>query len=170
MNALRFGLEIEVEYRKFRYPYDGLSLPAGWQFGTDLSVHEKYGRELRSPILTRYPNDLLKTILSEIKRNGGEINSTCGTHIHFSGIELSDIQRFQLTEFLIKKIPNWQSRNYWCRFVGKYKVIRTVNEREMHYEARIFNGSLNPRAIRQYFKILLKGLGSVGADSSFPGL
>lgn len=172
-NKMKFGLEVE-----FAGPFRHLSLvPKTFEIGTDATVlssshnlsRTHRGLELRSKTFEIFPAQDLKDTLKLIKFHQGHITSTCGTHIHFSGKKLN--MRL-LRKNLLQCIDNWEERDRWCRSENcyKYKVIRAVNPLDNHYEARIFNGTLNFRAICRYFKILLKCFEMQGFRYSIPGL
>ena len=172
---MKLGIEVEFvvpnnSKLKNRFTFNKKS--GIWTIGTDGSLlsgsgkHNFNGLELRSSILgdNWFPD--LKSILNEIVENKGETTKTCGIHFHFSG--LGQVNRIAFINNMNKLYPNmtWKSRKKWCatlpsaREKEKYQILRLVNMD--HYECRSFNGTLNPRAILQYYRILLSVLSKDG--------
>lgn len=164
---MKFGLEIEFASTADRYLFRNDSFETGTDSTASYGMME--GLELRSYTFEVFPKKDLQSILNKIKNHDSRITVGCGTHIHFSG---KQFDLYQLRNDLLKRTRNWSQRNIWCRDESswKYKVVRTVEADSYHYEARIFNASLNFRAICQYFKILLECFRCQGFNYSIPDL
>ncbi len=81
-----------------------------WQIKTDSSINGNNGFEVVSPILTKDRIEEVKTVLRIINENGGEVNSSCGMHIHW-GVSDWGIKQF---------------RNFTKRYVKFEKAIDSI--------------------------------------------
>lgn len=161
-----FGYELEfAAKRNFYADFSNSFAYEHFYCGTDESADTVrngmyfYGFELITNKITgEFPVEKFKRAISLIKKCNGLVHKKCGFHIHFSGYgELTDLQ-FELLYFKLMKLKRWKSRDQWCeRHVPrsfphykqyKYKPLRQVDGD--HYEVRVFNGSLNLRALANY--------------------
>lgn len=169
-----FGLEIElaVRYEEF-YALRSfvLSIPnIRWTCGTDntAQLEGMKGVELRTtyPFLKVGFKDIFaeyNIILSWLIENAKghfRVHNRCGIHIHFSDRlgfspeRLDYIKSFLTNRF--QKCVKKQRKSYCLQDHGRYTLLRRVYPK--HYEARIFNSSLKPRAIKNYFHQLCKAI------------
>ena len=151
----KFGFELE-----FSAIYDSKgpiqsNLPSGFELGTDVSANYGWesGFEVRSKIFKQgLPRKKFKEVLGVLKANNARIHKNCGFHIHFSGFGNLDL--ILATHLLKQKKYHWDSRSEWCEHTGKYVPIRKLEGD--HYEIRVFNSTLNLRAICKYYEFTRK--------------
>lgn len=150
------NIRAEINQQSLRGPW------SRWECGTDYTAmfDGKNGLELRNsrPFST---NDeevwvQLEAILKFIKSRGCHVHGKCGVHIHFSRpngfarCRLGFVKR-NLAEIFSNHIKSFR-RNYCTQETGKYQILRRVAPRR--YEARIFNGTIKIRAIKNYWNVL----------------
>jgi len=160
----KFGFELEFAAPS-RVRYDlANELPTGFNLGTDASAntHLLKGFELRSDVFRQgLPRNKFRQCLSVIRKYNGMIHTKCGFHIHFSGFGRIDVP--SATRYLEDIGFSWRTRDPWTRGFTedsdprftRYIPIRQVNylDEMDHYEIRVFNSTLNLRAICHYYKV-----------------
>lgn len=78
------------------------------------------------------------------------INHSCGLHVHLSGVGMSiasEKERFR--ELMAESFKGYfvhKLREDYCRGEGRYEPVRRCGK--WHYEFRIFNGTINERALQ----------------------
>lgn len=163
--------DVELRYRH----NDG----SRWELGRDGSVRGsgKYGYELTSPIFT-YGNaehlaeleaviNLVKTILH------GEVNKTCGTHVHMSfncGKTSDDLSRHfakcygnSEDSLFDRLVPKYRNHRQWCRATNEFTIreryhklnLTTVKRdcESMHIEFRQLDGTLDFNKIMSWINV-----------------
>jgi len=114
--------------------------------------------ELRSPVFAEFNFPLWKRII-EFLHKDCYTSPTCGIHIHFSDIVLSEEQLNSLKKRMWtigKPKPN---RRHFCNKGGyhpKYQAVSRIVDN--HYECRVFNSCLNVHGIHNMWKQLNKEL------------
>lgn len=134
-----------------------------WYLGTDNSVlddavnlQDYMGYELRSRIFSDFPFDEVKSICEVLKKIA-RITPTSGLHFHYSYSSDNFISPSLVEEYVKRlRMPKKERRRYCMQYYDKYRPIcRVLNEALItHYECRVFNASLKPRAIFQNWKTL----------------
>lgn len=154
----RYGIEVEfASHRNWR------EIPTStyWRVGTDQSARRDgfcSGIELRSDV---FESEWADEVFDELHgillrlRSCSRAHNQCGVHIHFSRPFfsrpfLANLRR-ELDSRYGKSIKKARER-YCNSHSGRYVPLRRV---EMgHFEVRVFNGTMNTRAIRRYWEFL----------------
>lgn len=163
--------DIELRYRH----NDG----SRWELGRDGSVRGtgKYGYELTSPIFTYGNNEhiaeleavinLVKTVLH------GDVNKTCGTHVHmsFNCGKTSDALNKHFARcygnsedsLFDKLVPKYRNHRQWCRATSEFTInnryhklnLTTVkrDSNSMHIEFRQLDGTLDVNKIISWINV-----------------
>jgi peroxiredoxin family protein len=165
---LEFGMKNELHLERLRREVDRVGLGSLFQVGVDctaISPGYNRGVEVRTDKPFEgfnFPYESVKNLLTTIKQFDCAIGKECGVHFHFSGFGKIDSEKF----LSIIKVQSWESRNTWCKKrssdseTSKYQELRRVDDDYCidHYECRMFNGTLNIRALAQYHTMLVKTL------------
>lgn len=152
----KFGFEVEFAAEAHFYSALNASMPLGFSVGTDITAQVDHlkGFEMRTGIFKQgLPRNKFRQALDVIKRFNGRVHKYCGVHIHFSG--LGPINEIAMREHIMKNKLFWNSRRKWCgNSHGRYTPFRHIEGD--HYEIRCFNGTLNFRAICNYYRLTRK--------------
>ena len=149
---------------------------APWfEIGSDGSLSPKRGIshlvELRSRVLTEVDIDKVKLTLEFLKTKNVFITRTCGFHLHWSWDPMNALTLAGRLAPKLSQFKPWEERSEYCswssnRREAKYRPLRVVEDG--HYEIRIFNGSLNLRALLRYFLFLHNEAELVARGSQAP--
>lgn len=144
---------------------------------SDGSVHPSHGSpfehfinfEFVSSVFKLYEINRCLPLLSAMRKNGAVTNQTCGMHFHVSlnqALHLETKKHYDLLEEFVKILRNrlynfkaFDYREEYCKLnfpSSKYTPCRMVDAYDSHFEIRIFNGSLNPRAFQNNVKQIKK--------------
>lgn len=168
---LKFGIEVEFACHNSKWSeiHHAAGYDTNYQFeiGFDSSAaimkHDGKGHFLRLEgyelrtfgTFTTFP-DSLKEVLRKLKLAGAIVHSTCGFHIHFSGIPI-DFEK--LRDKIHSEQLNWKSRSEYCTQITcfsteKYQPVRRVMGD--HYEVRAFNSTLSFRGLKKMFELAVQ--------------
>ena len=192
--GIRFGVEIETHMPVGscdRGPHGRgrqvAWLPAGWLADADPSIvapnSGRFGVEFVSPILDG-PDGLrqLRDVVAEIKARGGQVNASCGLHVHVD----FDKSNTPAVAKLIRLVANHEQALYavtgtlsrergigsrfgtnWCKSVKQYggvsRAVRSARRDRYHLlnlattkptvEFRVFGASLNAIKILSWVRL-----------------
>jgi hypothetical protein len=192
--AIRFGVEIETHMPVGacdRGPHGRgrqvAWLPPGWLADADPSIvppnASRVGVEFVSPILEGADGlRQLQGVIAEIKARGGQVNASCGLHVHVD----FDKTNAPAVAKLLKLVANHEQALYavtgtlsrergvgsryatnWCKSVKQYgrvsRAIRAALRDRYHLlniattkptvEFRVFGASLNPTKILAWIRL-----------------
>jgi hypothetical protein len=188
-HEMTFGVEIEcymptgsINIGGYHRPAGSSWLPAGWGAGTDGSLTAppagKRGVEIVSPVLRgREGFEQVAKVVREIRRRGGEVNATCGLHVHVGfnksnyGVLAHLISVFANHEKAVYAATGTKARerNGYCKGVKQYRsesAARRSAQRDRYHalnlatayetvEVRAFAGTLNATKVLGYVGICL---------------
>lgn len=191
-----FGIEIETHMpagyergphgRGVQVPW----LPEGWKADADPSIipptSQRWGIEYVSPILDGADGlRQLREACEAIKQRGGNVNQSCGVHIHVDFPHTDRKARHRLTrmvanmETALYAVTGTRNRelgqgsrygHHWCKSVkgcGTPTRFERNNTRDRYYlcnfrtggkptvEFRVFSGSLDPRKIATWVRLVV---------------
>ena len=113
-------------------------------------------------------------LLDIFARNGAITNETTGLHYHISFNPRwpsdNNFSSAQYKLFLSKLKDFFQPfkvfkyRQQYCKYSGRYQPVRSVSDYDQHFEIRIFNGVLNPRAFKHNVRQIKKAMDKIAAE------
>ena len=192
--AIRFAVEIETHMPAGsceRGPHGAGRqvswLPPGWLGDADPSIvppnSGRFGVEFVSPILDGPDGvEQLRQVVSEIKARGGQVNLSCGLHVHVDFDKSDKAARRRLTQLVanhekalyavtgsLSRERGVGSRYHtnWCKSIKQYgtaaRAIRAASRDRYHLlnlattkptvEFRVFGASLNPAKISAWARL-----------------
>ena len=195
--SFTFGVEIEthmpagsVQPGPHGCGVQVLWLPAGWLADNDPSIIVPHNRRVKcefvSPVLTGAEGvRQLCDVIAQIKARGGQVNASCGLHVHV-GFDKSNTPA---VEKLLRLVSNHEKALYavtgtmtrergvgsrmgtcWCKSIKQYgtaKRARAMASRDRYHllnlatgnkptvEFRVFGASLNPTKIAAWVRICM---------------
>jgi hypothetical protein len=193
-NEMTFGIEIETHMPVGSVAPGGHGygrqvdwLPAGWLADSDPSIivpnHNRTACEFVSPVL-KGAEGLRQVceVIAEIKRRGGQVNASCGLHVHVG----YDKRNTAAVGRLITLVANHEKGLYaatgthsreqgqgsrhgtnWCKSIKQYgdkETATVIANRDRYHllniattkptvEFRVFGGSLNATKITAYVRL-----------------
>ena len=140
-----------------------------WKYDTSISTpeahHYRQGQE--ACVMLRYGKwDRLIKVCDYIKDNGGEVNKSCGLHIHLDCRDISAARALTKCKriksalpWLLKMVPKSRRKNSYCRpdFAADEKYYAITAHKLHHtgsFEVRLHSGTLNPTKIINWIRLI----------------
>jgi hypothetical protein len=177
-------------------------LPAGWLADADPSIvppnSGRFGVEFVSPILDGADGlRQLHAVVAEIKARGGQVNASCGLHVHIDFDKSNKAAKRKLAQLVanhekaLYAVTGTLSRErgvggrygtHWCKSIKQYgsagRAIRASESDRYHLlnlktgrkptvEFRVFGASLNAVKISAWVRLCV-GLVEKAVESSAP--
>ena len=159
----------------------------GWWVCEDGSIEGDYSFEVKSPPIAGEAGLVdVSTVCKMLTGMGGEVNSSCGLHIHHEARDITDDRRrrvFHLygrSEKQLDRLMPWgrrENRNgfcrtmvspsygsYWERGDRGYKLNLFSHERHGTVEFRHHSGTLNPKKVNNWIVLTQKILQRAFSD------
>ena len=178
-SRVKCGWEIEMLVPKDKKPYFIKNFSKFGSFKRDGSVyskrksHENYqDTEFVTKIIKFDELEKSAFILDVFAKNSATTNETTGLHYHISLNPMYGEDRFSLDQYIIflNKLEKhfntfkvFEYRRRYCKSMGRYKSVRSVSSSDQHFEIRIFNGVLNPRAFKNNIIQIKKAMDKIAA-------